>query len=110
MDTHVFENVLRTNIGISTTIKVANMPRDTNTKRWAKEVRTFPVNSNVNVLMACGMLLTFRGSQEDIALRDIVEIWHNEGDNDGRAKWPAIAELLKQRTGIGRAPKQCRER
>ncbi len=49
-------------------------------------------------------------TQEDIALRDIVEIWHNEGDNDGRAKWPAIADLLKARTGIGRAPKQCRER
>jgi len=88
------------------------MPRDTNTKRWAKEVCTCQAASNVNVLAdgvpeqpanPCRM-------QEDIALRDIVEIWHNEGDNDGRAKWPAIADLLKQRTGIGRAPKQCRER
>ncbi|CAE7302153.1 V-MYB, partial [Symbiodinium sp. KB8] len=73
------------------------MPRDTNTKRWSKEVRA------VLCLGACAAL-------EDLALRAIVKQWQLNGDNEGRAKWPAIADELNARTGIERAPKQCRER
>lgn len=53
---------------------------------------------------------THRLTQEDLALRAIVKQWQLNGDNEGRAKWPAIADELNARTGIERAPKQCRER